>query len=404
LSAPPPSPVPDQRPFFTLALTTGIQVLVSMAALAMPVLASLIAQHVNQSAAAVASWLAAVVYLGAMVGAITSGPLIQRWGAIRLSQTGLLLCAGGLLLACVGVWPVLLLSAFVIGLGYGPITPASSHLLSRSTPAHRLSLVFSVKQTGVPLGVFLVALVAPGMGVAFGWKVALAVLCIPCVAMAAFSQRLRSTLDVELAKAARMNLASLLGPMRMVLTLPLLRQMALCSFLFAMAQLLVTAYTVIYLHETLGYGLVLAGLLLSVAQMGGVVGRIAWGYVADRWLGALTTLSLLAAIMGACAIVMALLSSTVPVLAMAALLLAFGMASIGWNGVYLAEVARRAPPGQAATATGGTLFFTFLGNVVGPVALGLAIQHLGGFKAAYLLLALPLLVTSAVLYLGARRA
>lgn len=235
-----------------------------MSALAMPVLATLIGPHLNQSAASVASWLAALVYAGAMVGAITSGPLIQRWGAIRLSQTGLLLCASGLLLACVGVWPVVLLSAFVIGLGYGPITPASSHLLSRSTPANRMSLVFSVKQTGVPLGVFLVALVAPGMGVAFGWQAALAVVGVPCLAMAWGAQRLRTRLDVDTVKAARMNFASVLGPMRMVLTQPLLRQMALCSFLFAMAQLLVTAYTVIYLHETLGYGLVLAGLLLAV--------------------------------------------------------------------------------------------------------------------------------------------
>lgn len=398
-----PSRAQDQNPVFTLALTTFIQVLVSMSALAMPVLATLIGPHLNQSAASVASWLAALVYAGAMVGAITSGPLIQRWGAIRLSQLGLLLCAGGLLLACVGALPVVLLSAFVIGLGYGPITPASSHLLSRSTPANRMALVFSVKQTGVPLGVFLVALVAPGMGVAFGWQVALAVVGVPCLAMAWGAQRLRTRLDVDTVKAARMSFASVLGPMRMVLTQPLLRQMALCSFLFAMAQLLVTAYTVIYLHETLGYGLVLAGLLLSVAQMGGVVGRIAWGYVADRWLGALTTLSLLAAVMGCCSIAMTVLHAHVPVVALAALLLAFGMASIGWNGVYLAEVARRAPPGQAATATGGTLFFTFLGNVVGPVLFGLSIQHLGGFKAAYLLLALPLLVASALLYVGARR-
>mgnify|MGYP006180881519 CR=1 FL=1 len=126
---------------FTLALTTGIQVLVSMAALAMPVLATLIGPHLNQSAASVASWLAALVYAGAMVGAITSGPLIQRWGAIRLSQLGLLLCAGGLLLACVGVLPVVLLSAFVIGLGYGPITPASSQMLSRTTDARNYALV-----------------------------------------------------------------------------------------------------------------------------------------------------------------------------------------------------------------------------------------------------------------------
>lgn len=374
-----------------------------MAALAMPVLATLLGADVQKSAAAVASLIAALVYGGAMIAAITSGPLIQRWGAIRVSQVGLLLCASGLLLASVGVFPMVMLSAFIIGLGYGPITPASSHLLTKSTPANRMSFVFSVKQTGVPLGVFLVALVAPGMGLAFGWKVALAVLSVPCIAMAVFSQGLRTRLDVDRVKTSSMSIKSVVGPMHMVLTQRLLRQMAICSFLFAMAQLLVTAYSVTYLHETLGYGLVMAGLLLSVAQMGGVAGRIVWGYVADTWLGARMTLALLSAVMGGCAIVMAMLSSAVPILLVGALLLSFGMASIGWNGVYLAEVARRAPTGHAATATGGTLFFTFLGNVVGPVLFGLSIQHLGGFKAAYLMLAVPLLTASVVLFVGARR-
>ncbi|WP_417276298.1 hypothetical protein [Castellaniella sp.] len=42
--------------------------------------------------------------------------------------------------------------ALLIGLGYGPITPA-----------HRMSFVFSIKQTGVPLGGVLAGLVVPGL-------------------------------------------------------------------------------------------------------------------------------------------------------------------------------------------------------------------------------------------------
>jgi MFS family permease len=400
-------PVPSDEgtgnPILTLVVTTAIQALVSMAALAMPVLAALLGPHIGTSAAVAASLMAAMVYGGAMIAAISSGPLIQRWGAIRVSQAGLLLCTVGLLLAGVGVLPVVMLSAFVIGLGYGPITPASSHLLSRSTPTNRMSLVFSIKQTGVPLGGLLAALVAPGLGVGFGWQIALAVLAAPCGAMALYSQRLRAGLDTDTVKTTLMSIKSIATPMRMVLTHRMLRQMAICSLLFTMAQLSVTAYMVTYLHETLGFGLVISGLLLSVAQAGGVAGRIVWGFVADTWMGARMTLMMLAALMGICAIFTAMLNPSVPLPAVAALLLVFGMASIGWNGVYLAEVARRAPTGQAATATGGTLFFTFLGNVVGPVAFGAAIQYLGGFEAAYLLLAVPMLIACALLYFGAER-
>ena len=44
----------------------------------------------------------------------------------------------------------------------------------------------------------------------------------------------------------------------------------------------------------------------------------------------------------------------------------FGATAIGWNGVQLAELARNAPTGQAATVTGAANFVTFGGVVVGP--------------------------------------
>ena len=44
------------------------------------------------------------------------------------------------------------------------------------------------------------------------------------------------------------------------------------------------SFLVVYLTETLGYSLVAAGFALTVANLGGIVGRIVWGAVADRCL------------------------------------------------------------------------------------------------------------------------
>ena len=44
----------------------------------------------------------------------------------------------------------------------------------------------------------------------------------------------------------------------------------------------------------------------------------------------------------------------------------FGASAIGWNGVFVAEVARIAPGGDIAKATGATLGMTYFGVVVGP--------------------------------------
>ena len=144
-----------------------------------------------------------------------------------------------------------------------------------------------------------------------------------------------------------------------------------------------------YLQEALDYGLVKAGLALSVAQVGGVVGRIAWGYVSDRWLGACRALALLAGLMAISTLATALVHAQVPPLLVFTLLIVFGASAIGWNGVYLAEVARRAPPGMASMATGGTLAVTFFGTVLGP-ALFAALAALGGsYRAGFDALAIP---------------
>jgi hypothetical protein len=58
--------------------------------------------------------------------------------------------------------------------------------------------------------------------------------------------------------------------------------MASCSFMFSMLQLSRTTYLVTFLHDDLSYAWVAAGLGLSVRQLGGMGGRVVWGYAADR--------------------------------------------------------------------------------------------------------------------------
>jgi len=86
----------------------------------------------------------------------------------------------------------------------------------------------------------------------------------------------------------------------------------------------------------------------------------------------------------------ALLQPVMPTVLVLAVLVVFGMSAVGWNGVYLAEVARQAPPGMASIATGGTLAFTFFGVVLGPPVFGAISVYFSSYRAGYTALALPL--------------
>jgi MFS family permease len=371
-----------------LVVTLAIQAMVSLALLAVPVMATVMAQALGISATLIGVFVA-IAYVGAIVASLASGSAVARFGAIRVSQAGLCLCAAGLTLCALPSLASVALGAFLIGLGYGPITPASSHLLALTTPAHRMSLVFSVKQTGVPLGGMLAGAIVPALVVLGGWQAALLAVAAANALCALGSQPLRHGLDSDRQPDRVLAFGNLLQPLQLVLSQLVLVRLAAFSFVFSAVQMSLSTYLVTYLHVALDYGLVKAGLALSVAQMGGVVGRVAWGYVSDRWLGARRALALLAALMALSTMATALLNAQVPPLLVFALLAVFGASAIGWNGVYLAEVARRAPPGMASIATGGTLAFTFFGVVLGPALFGALAALGGGLRTGFAALAIP---------------
>jgi len=375
-------------PWSVLGVTLAIQAMVAMALLTLPAMAPAAAQALGISAVYIGLYVA-VVYAGAIVASLASGPAVARFGAIRVSQAGLLLCAAGLVLSMAGSLAAIAAGAFLIGVGYGPVTPASSHLLALTTPPERMSLVFSIKQTGVPLGGALAGAIVPGLQLLVGWQGALLAVAAASVACAAMAQPLRAELDADRDAARPMVIGHLGRPVALVLSHPGLRLLAGCSFVFSIAQLSLTTYLVTYLTDTLAYGLVAAGLALTVAQLGGIAGRVFWGWVSDRGPGALRTLALLAALMAGLSLAAAFLQPGMPDLVVLGILLLFGASAIGWNGVYLAEVARQAPPGQAGLATGGTLSITFLGVVLGPPLFGALSGLFGSYRAGFAALALP---------------
>src|SRR5262249_23328541 len=87
------------------------------------------------------------VAIGAVAGFLTtmpSGGLIVRYGAMRMTQVGMLALAVGLSLPASGWLALFALGAFVGGLGQALSTPSSSHLLGRLSPPRLAPLVFSI--------------------------------------------------------------------------------------------------------------------------------------------------------------------------------------------------------------------------------------------------------------------
>ena len=377
-------------PWLPLAVTLAIQTLVAVAVYCAPVMAPVAAPDLQLPPSAI-GWFIAIVYLGSMVGSVTAGGWVARFGPIRVSQVGLALCLAGLGLAASAVLPLVMLGAFVIGLGYGPSTPASSQILVRASPPSSIALTFSIKQTGVPLGGAIAGVAVPALVLAAGWRSTAIVIGLACLALALAIEPWRGRYDRGLDARAPLSLAAAAAPVLLVLRAPNLRQMALTSFVYGGVQITLVTYLVTFLTESFALTLVLAGLVMSVSQVASVAGRVLWGVLADRVLARRTMLALLGFGMGASALATLAASALWPSWLLFLFAAVFGATAVGWNGVYLAEVARLAPAGKISEATGGCLFFTFLGVVVTPPAFNGVLALSASYPVAYAAFGVPAL-------------
>lgn len=376
-----------------VAATLGVQTLVAVAVYCAPVMAPVVGPALGVPAAHVGYYIA-VVYFGSMIGSVTGGGWVARFGAIRVSQLGLTLCLAGLALGASAFVPMVLLGGLLVGLGYGPTTPASSHILVRASPPRLLAIVFSLKQTGVPAGGAIAGAVVPVLVLGIGWQGAAIAIGLACLALAFAIEPTRARFDRELDSHARVSLASMFAPLGLVKN-PRLAEMAVASFVYGGVQITLVTYLVTFLTEVFAMSLVLAGLVMAVSQLASVVGRIAWGVVADRLLSRRTMLGLLGLGMGISAIVTLAASPAWPLWLLFAFAAAFGATAVGWNGVFLAEVARLAPKDKISEATGACLFFTFLGVVFSPPLFNLALSLAGGYAGAYAVFGVPSLLVGA---------
>jgi nitrate/nitrite transporter NarK len=181
-----------------------------------------------------------------------------------------------------------------------------------------------------------------------------------------------------------------------------LLELSLVSFLYGGMQITLIAYLVTFLVESFALSLVLAGMVMAASQLTSVAARIAWGVFADRVATRRATLGLLGLGMGLTASVALLAAPAWPLWALFAFAMAFGATAVGWNGVFLAEVARLAPRDRISDATGGSAFFTFLGVVVTPPLFHLVLHLTSSYAATYALFGVPALAAGLRLLLTAK--
>ncbi|HKK30788.1 MAG TPA: MFS transporter [Alphaproteobacteria bacterium] len=381
---------------WAVVVATAVQALGALGHLALPVLAGEAARDFGVDPGLIGVY-SGIVFAGSAVSSLALAGSVPRIGVVRVSQLALICSSLGLALLALGEAWLLPISALLVGAGYGPMTPSSSFLLARMVPARMMSLVMSIKQTGVPIGYGLAGLLLPAVAIVSDWQTAILTAAGMAVALAVALVPVRRRLDAVRGKGQPFRWRSVLAPLALVARVPGLRRMAICSLAFSAVQIGIASFMVVYLDSVVGMGLPEAGSILAIANACAIGGRILWGGVADR-IAARWVLGGLA--FGMAAGVAALMAVTIewPYVLIIAVGVVIGGTVISWNGVFLAETARQAPEGEVSEAMGGVLFVTFTGSVIGPPALTALLTVTGSYMVGFGLLVCVALAMAAMFF------
>jgi MFS family permease len=334
--------------------------------------------------AALIGYQISLVSAGMLISLMVLGNLSRRLGGCRTYQLGQMLVALGLGLMLLPALACLIAGSLAIGVGYGLLTPAASYLLMRFTPERQRNTVFSVQQAGVPLGGIIVAAVAPTIAIAFGWRWALGGAAALLLTVAIALQMRRTQWDDDRDPATSVIAPSPFAAVTLVWRQRRLRLTSIAGGCLCWAQFCVSSFTVVACVEGLGYGLVQAGFMLTLAQVAGISARLACGFLADRIGSAAGVLVWLAGVMLLACAASAAMSPAWPLFGVCALFAAHGATSSGWPGALLAESGRLSPRGQISSTISGSLVYINFGKLIGPIVFAnvYAVTHDYGFAFA----------------------
>lgn len=377
-----------------LCATLLVQVVSSFAGAAIPLLGPILTQRWGLAPESI-GYVSAVVSAGICWCLACGGPMLDHHGPVRTLQLGLLSIGVGILLMAQSSAALGFLGALAIGLGMAPNNPAGSKILMNAAPARHRTLIFSIKQAGVPLGGAIAGVsIAPAV-LALGFTQAM-LMIVAIVLLSLFAvQIFQKRLDAERGPLNRAWARMFLSPSavrRSALVLkshPALPLLTGVSIAFSITQTCITAFTATYLVTQLGKTLADAGYFVAILLTASTLSRIFLGWLADRVGGGLLLLYLLSLCTSAAVVMLVWLAGASPFLTHLCVALV-GATALGWNGVFMAELARLSPPTLIGDVTSAANLFGFVGSVCGPVLFALVAKQSGGFIWPFLLTAAQL--------------
>jgi len=322
---------------------------------------------------------------GAALTTALSGIAVDAFGERRMILvSGLVMGTAIISATLVHSYYWLLACMLLAGVGYAASTPAGGRAILLWFTRDR-GVAMGIRQMGVPVGGFGGALLLPLLANAGGYRLALAVggvfAIVPAIVAAVWYR------VPEGGDPAPRRLAVLLRSMWEVARDPrLIFVTVTCSMLVCGQSNMLTFLVLTFVRDA-HIGVAIAGAALATSQIGATAGRLAWGFISDRWFNGdrIVPLMCSSALAAASAVAVPLVPQhSIAVAFVVALIL--GMSASGWNGLFSAATVEIGGPERAGSALGVGLTGIFTMGLVSPPLFG-ALADAHGFHVAWYALA-----------------
>lgn len=318
-------------------------------------------------------WGLSLGQAGLIVSMPTFGVMatLLAWGALADARgERLVLGIGMVATAAAAGWAALAgsewtfaLALLVAGMAAASANAASGRVVVGWFPPARRGLVMGIRQAAQPVGVGIAALLLPLVSAAHGIDTAMA--CLAVIAAVVGIACALGVLDPPRVprKEAPDHLRA--NPYRQSRQLARIHGV---SVLLVIPQFVTWSFALVWLHSERGWSLAAAGVLVTVAQVLGAIGRLAVGAWSDRVGSRLRPLRWVATAAAALMVLLAVTDAVGTPIAVAVLVLA-SVVTAADNGLAFTSVAEIAGPYWSGRALGAQNTAQFLaGAAVVPLA------------------------------------
>lgn len=331
--------------------------------------------------------------LGIAVSELPWGLLTDRWGDRRVLLLGLLSTAAALAGLALFVVPsgahvpnmaTLALGLLLVGLLGGSVNGSSGRAVMAWFREGERGLAMSIRQTAVPAGGGLGALILPVLASRFGFASAYTVLALACAITAVFAWRwLHEPSHAAGNRADTARNAAIAGAAPAKVS-PLcdvnIWRVALGAGALCVPQLAVVTFGTVFLHDFSRAGVLAISVTMAAVQLGAAIARVWSGAWTDRRGNR-------RAYMRACSVLTAVLFASLALLtglagmhhaamtAVFALMIVLGgISASAWHGVAFTELATLAGTSRAGTALAIGNTCVFLTLFLTPLAIPLLLS------------------------------